>query len=398
MGTMVHGCPPRLVPTCPRGECNNNNNSGPSNAVRCGVALLPLCSRSVHRRRGRRRGRAQSRESAVAVGHCPGARRTPRQAAGRQTGHRHRARAARTRWPAPLMPCHCMQPCQESVVEVAVDVGRAMSHRGTLHLCLHLLGRETSPLGRILQIKGIRYRPAWGRGPRNLEEGREARLVARQFGIVWCPGPCRRDLVHVHGYLMLGSERKGAVAPRVSTILSVLERRSRESRREQTQILDHGPSSQQVQQQEQSKLLSSIPRYLNTYGPRKRRCHVLLLDLGNRLGSNRGLKLQRKKDLARQRQRRGCSVPIFPAANCHPSFWTGNTCEHGQDHVSSNVIPGHMAVTKARRVKEKHQIRNFEHTCNLSKVHTALQAHHSSENRRLVLSLYIYARYCTYFL
>lgn len=164
------------------------------------------------------------------------------------------------------MPCHCMQPCQESVVEVAVDVGRAMSHRGTLHLCLHLLGRETSPLGRILQIKGIRYRPAWGRGPRNLEEGREARLVARQFGIVWCPGPCRRDLVHVHGCLMLGSERKGAVAPRVSTILSP---RASESRVEKGTDPDPRPWSLEptgttTKIIEIVAIYTEIPQYLRT--------------------------------------------------------------------------------------------------------------------------------------
>jgi hypothetical protein len=78
---------------------------------------------------GRRRGRALSRGSAVDVGHGPGAKeeggpKTDGQTAGRQTGHRHRKRAARTRWPAPFMPCRCTQPCQESVVEVAVDVGR----------------------------------------------------------------------------------------------------------------------------------------------------------------------------------------------------------------------------------------------------------------------------------
>lgn len=167
---------------------------------------------------------------------------------------------------------------------------------------------------------------------------------------------------------MLGSERKGAVAPRVSTILSVLERRSRESRREQTQILDHGPSSQQVQQQEQSKLLSSIPRYLNTYGPRKRRCHVLLLDLGNRLGSNRGLKLQRKKDLARQRQREGgVRSQSSPLRTATPLSGQEILVSTAKTMSRQNVIPGHMAVTKAWRVKKKHQIRNFEHTCNYQK-------------------------------
>lgn len=214
-----------------------------------------------------------------------------RQTAGRQTGHRHRARAARTRWPAPLTPCHCMQPCQGSVVEVAVDVGRGPVALGDLapFSCTFLGGRQ------VRWVESSR----WGEFDAD-RRGVEVPGI-RRGRVVWCPGPCRRDLVHGHGCLMLGSERKGVVAPRVSTILPVPESlESRVERREES----NGPLSQQAQQQEQSKLLSFIPRYLPTDpGTTHKEVSLsLLLDLGNRLGSNRGLKL--KKESATKEKKR----------------------------------------------------------------------------------------------
>lgn len=126
----------------------------------------------------------------------------------------------------------------------------------------------------------------------------------RRGRVVWCPGPCRRDLVHGHGCLMLGSERKGAVAPRVPTILPVPE--SLESRVESREE-SNGPSSQQAQQQEQSKLLSFIPRYLPTDpGTTHKEVSLsLLLDLGNRLGSNRGLKLEKESATKKKKTSQG---------------------------------------------------------------------------------------------
>lgn len=237
-----------------------------------------------------------------------------RQTAGRQTGHRHRARAARTRWPAPLTPCYCMQPCQGSVVEVAVDVGRGPVALGDLAPFLAPSWEGDRSVGSNPPDGG-----------NSIQTGVGSRSRSQEFGggeFVWCPGPCRRDLVHGHGCLMLGSERKGVVAPRVSTILPVpgsLESRV-ESREE-----SNGPSSQQAQQQEQSKLLSFIPRYLPTDpGTTPKEVSLSLLsDLGNRLGSNRGLKLEKESATKKKRPRKakatkGVFGPNLPRCELAP--------------------------------------------------------------------------------
>lgn len=274
-----------------------------------------------------------------------------RQTAGRQTGHRHRARAARTRWPAPLTPCHCMQPCQGSVVEVAVDVGRGPVALGDLapFSCTFLGGRQ------VRWVESSR----WGEFDAD-RRGVEVPGI-RRGRVVWCPGPCRRDLVHGHGCLMLGSERKGVVAPRVSTILPVpesLESRveRRASRGVEWSLEPTGTTTRTI---EIVVVYTQVP----TYGPRDHtQGGVIVFAVGpwesarfqSRAEIGKRVCNEKKKDLARQRQRRGCSVPIFPAANWPPSFWTGNTCEHGPDHVASSPIPGRIVGRVLKRVKKKY--------------------------------------------